>query len=268
LVTDRYLDPILVRKRELWSVPGAPDPGFGPRPAPARRGTLRAALNRGHVAVVAEVKPRSPSKGALLALDRAVPTARRYAAAGAAAVSVLADEEFFGGSPALVAAVAGDPEVTVPVLFKDFVVDVRQVELAHRTGATGVLVIVRALGDAELADVTQAARDLGLDPLHECFDERDLERAFALDADLVGVNNRDLQTFAVDLARSARLRRLIPEGVVTVSESGLSSTADVRRVAEQGFHACLVGEALLGSTDLEAQLRSMGSVPRPEVVAP
>jgi indole-3-glycerol phosphate synthase len=260
-----YLDRIIDSKRRSWAQGASPAPPPGPRSRAAMPGRLRDALRGDRVAVIAEVKPRSPSKGALWPLEEAVPLARTYAAGGASAVSVLADAEFFGGSPELVAAVAADAAVGIPVLYKDIVVDARQVELAHASGADGVLVIVRALDDEELRDVTSAARDLGLDPLHECFTESDLGRALALDANLVGVNNRDLQSFAVDLDAGRRLRALVPDGVVTVSESGLANAADVAYVGRCGFDACLVGEALLTSADVHAAVRAMSAVPRPAV---
>lgn len=255
-----HLDRILHEKRRQWAGPAAAVQ-VAPRREPAFPGRFRDALRGDRVALIAEVKPRSPSKGELWPAEQAVPLARTYAASGASAVSVLADEEFFGGSPALVAAVAADPDVRLPVLYKDFVVDVRQVALAHACGADGMLVIVRALDDARLRDVTEAAREHGLDPLHECFDERDLDRALALDADLVGINNRDLQSFRVDLGIGARLRALVPPGVVTVSESGLASRRDVEMIAGHGFDACLVGEALLTSRDPAAAVAAMGAVP-------
>lgn len=261
-----HLDTIIDRKRQTWA--SAPrSPVSAPRPRPAGRGNFVRALKRDHIAVIAEVKPRSPSKGDLWPAERAVPLARTYAAAGASAVSVLADAEFFGGSPELVARVAADPGVGVPVLYKDFVVDVRQVALAWQSGADGLLVIVRSLGNRELRDITEAARDLGLDPLHECFSEDDVARALAVDADLIGVNNRDLQTFEVNFERSARLRALVPDGVVTVSESGLSSRDDVELVAGHEFDACLVGEALLTNPDIASAVAAMSSVAHREVAA-
>jgi len=245
-----YLDRIIARKREQWAN-GALAGAAEARREPASSGRLRDALCGDHVAVIAEVKPRSPSKGELWPVERAVPLARTYASSGASAVSVLAEEEFFGGSPALVAAVAADPGV-----------DVRQVALAHASGADGLLVIVRALDDAELRGVTQAAWECGLDPLHECFSERDLDRALSVGADLIGINNRDLQTFDVDLATGARLRALVPPGVVTVSESGLAGPADVDAIGRQGFDACLVGEALLTSADVASAVAGMSGIRR------
>lgn len=262
-----HLDEIVARKREDWSrITGIPEPAVG-RSAPAVPGTFAAALRGPEVAVIAEVKPKSPSKGQLLPLDRALDTGRAYAAAGASAVSVLADTAFFGGSPALVAEIATDPRVTVPVLYKDFLVDVRQVELAHRTGADAVLLIVRAVDDALLKDLLQTASGLGLDALVETFTEAEIERALTAGAELVGINNRDLQTFSVDLENSARLRTLIPPGILTVSESGIGSRADLQRVASHGFDAALIGENLLSAVDPEQALGKLLGVPVGQVAS-
>jgi indole-3-glycerol phosphate synthase len=186
--------------------------------------------------------------------------ARTYAGAGASAISVLADSPFFGGSPELVAAVAADERVTVPVLYKDFLVDVRQVELARDCGADAVLVIVRAVDDPLLKDILVAADELGLDALVETFTADEVDRALAAGASVVGVNNRDLRTFTVDLENSARLRTQIPAGVLTVSESGLRNRGDIERIAGHGFHAALIGESLLTSADPAEQLRALTGV--------
>lgn len=256
-----HLDEIVAHKREHWKrTTGVPELG-GERARPAVAGTFTAALRGPDMAVIAEVKPKSPSKGDLLPVDRAVPTARAYAAAGARAVSVLADTAFFGGSPDLVSDVAADPGVDVPVLYKDFLVDVRQVHIAHRAGADAVLVIVRAVDDPLLRDLVQAAAGLGLDALVETFTEAEVERALAAGARLVGVNNRDLRTFTVDLDNSARLRRLIPAEVTAVSESGIGGRDDLRRVADHGFDACLIGETLLTAADPGEAVRGLLGVP-------
>jgi indole-3-glycerol phosphate synthase len=254
-----YLDAIVEHKRRAWAAAdvAARENGVTAYGEPGR---LKRALDGPYVALIAEVKPKSPSKGNLLHIDDAVPQARRYSALGAAAVSALADTEFFGGSPGLVAAVVADPNVTVPVLYKDFVVDARQVRLAAQTGAAGVLLIVRAVDDTTLATLTEAARQAGLDPLHECSDEEDVRRALAVGADLIGINNRDLQTFAVDLSTAGRLRSLVPAEAVVVSESGLHSRADVEAIAALGFDACLVGEALLTADDLALTMAEMCSI--------
>ncbi len=255
-----HLDTIIAHKRRHWhSVDGlGPAPAERPQYKPAVRGRFREALDTTEVSVIAEVKPKSPSKGDLWSVDKALPLAAAYQTGGAGAISVLADTEFFGGGPGLVAEVAATTDI--PVLYKDFVVDLRQIELAHRTGADGVLVIVRALDRALLRDVIAAAAELGLDPLVETFTEDEIARALDAGADLIGINNRDLQTFEVDLENSARLHGTVPEEVVTVSESGIRDRADVEVMAEIGFNACLVGETLLTSGDPAHAVASLTGV--------
>jgi indole-3-glycerol phosphate synthase len=201
----------------------------------------------GHLAVIAEVKRRSPSKGDLAAgLDPAL-LAGQYAAGGAAALSVLTDAEFFGGSPHDLAAARA--AVTLPVLRKDFTVDEHDVCDARIMGADAVLLIAAALDDAELATLRNLAVHLGLDVLVEVHDEPELERAMAAGADLIGVNQRDLVTFAVDTDRAVRMAPLMPAGVVRVAESGVGGPDDARRLADAGYHAVLVGESLVTSSD-------------------
>ncbi|MEU0668257.1 indole-3-glycerol phosphate synthase TrpC [Streptomyces lavendulocolor] len=262
-----HLDDIIAAKRAAWSGPRAADAAARGRLHPAEPGRFAAALGGPDVSVIAEIKPKSPSKGRLLDPERAVPTARAYVAGGARAVSVLGDTPYFGGSPELVRTVAEHPDVTVPVLFKDFLVDTRQVRLAHDCGADAVLVIVRAVDDALLKDLVQTAHGLGIGALVETFSQEEVDRALTAGARIVGINNRDLQTFAVDLDTSARLRRDIPRGVLTVSESGLAGRADIERIAAHGFDAALIGESLLSSPDPGAQVRSCAGVPILEVAS-
>jgi indole-3-glycerol phosphate synthase len=213
--------------------------------APARgfRAALAQVARDGDVAVIAEVKRRSPSKGALAPdLDPAA-LAASYQAGGAACLSVLTDTDFFGGSPSdLAAARAG---CDLPVLRKDFTVDERDVLDARLMGSDCVLLIAAALDDHELAAFHALADEVGLDALVEIHDEAELERAMAVGADLVGVNQRDLVTFEVDTARAVRMAPLMPEGVVRVAESGITGPADAAVLADAGYHAVLVGESLV-----------------------
>jgi len=199
------------------------------------------------LAVIAEVKRRSPSKGALATdLDPAL-LARAYEAGGATCLSVLTDQEFFGGTPAdLRAAWAASG---LPVLRKDFTVSAADVCEARAMGADAVLLIAAALDDAELADLHGLAVDVGLDALVEIHDEAELDRALAVGATLVGVNQRDLFTFEVDTDRAVRIAPQMPAGVVRVAESGVRGPDDARRLADAGFHAVLVGESLVTSAD-------------------
>ena len=228
--------------------------------------SLGAALAGGYVAVVAEVKRRSPSAGDLRADLDAGARARAYVAGGARAVSVLTDEAFFGGSIADLTAVAR--AVTVPVVRKDFIVDELQLLEARASGAGAVLLIVRALEPARLRDLARAARGLGLETLVEAHTESELAAALAVDASVVGVNSRDLDTFVVDLAVAERLLALVPAGVPAVGESGVRSAADVERLARAGADAVLVGGALSVAGDPAAAVRGLARVPRGGRAAP
>ncbi|WP_306317862.1 MULTISPECIES: indole-3-glycerol-phosphate synthase [unclassified Streptomyces] len=262
-----HLDDIIAAKRAAWSGPRAADAAARGRLNPVVPGRFAAALSGPDVSVIAEIKPKSPSKGHLLDPELAVPTARKYVAGGASAVSVLGDTPYFGGSPELVRTVAEHPDITVPVLFKDFLVDTRQVRLAHDCGADAVLVIVRAVDDVLLRDLVQTAHGLGIEALVETFGQDEVDRALTANARVIGINNRDLATFTVDLDNAARLRRDIPRGVLTVSESGLSGRPDIDRIAVAGFDAALIGESLLSSPDPAAQVRSYAGVPILEVAS-
>ena len=207
------------------------------------------------VAVIAEVKRRSPSKGDLAVDLDPADLAAEYVAGGAAALSVLTDRAFFGGSPDdLAAARAG---CSVPVLRKDFTVAAHDVADARLMGADAVLLIAAALDDVELADFLALARHLDLDALVEIHDEAELDRAMAVDADLIGVNQRDLVTFEVDTARAVRMAPLMPAGVVRVAESGVTGPADASVLRSAGYHAVLVGEALVTAGDARAAVAAM-----------
>ena len=227
------------------------------RSQPATRGFRRAlvAASGSAVAVIAEVKRRSPSKGALFAdLDPAV-LARQYETGGASCVSVLTDVDFFGGSADDLRAARA--ACGLPVLRKDFTVTAADVCDARIMGADAVLLIAAALDDAELADFHALATELGLDVLVEIHDEAELERALTIDAGLIGVNQRDLVTFEVDTDRAVRMAPQMPAGVVRVAESGVRGPEDARRLAEAGYHAVLVGESLVTHDDPAAGVRSL-----------
>jgi indole-3-glycerol phosphate synthase len=225
--------------------------------APARgfaRALREASAER--LAVIAEVKRRSPSKGDLaIDLDPAA-TAAAYAAGGAAAISVLTDGPHFGGSPDdLKAARAA---VDLPVLRKDFTVDPRDVADARAMGADAVLLIVAALDRAELADLGALAAEVGLDVLLEVHDEAELERGLdAVRAPVVGVNQRDLVTFEVDHDRAVRVGAAMPADVVRVAESGIRGPDDAVALAAAGFHAVLVGESVVTSGDRAAAVAGL-----------
>jgi indole-3-glycerol phosphate synthase len=222
--------------------------------APAPRGFGRALTVPG-LAVIAEVKRRSPSKGDLDAdLDPAL-LAKTYEAGGASCVSVLTDVEFFGGSPAdLQAARAA---TALPVLRKDFTVSVLDVLDARLMGADCVLLIAAALAPAELNELHRVAVDVGLDVLVEVHDEAELDVALAAGATVIGVNQRDLVTFAVDHERAVRMAGAIPATAVKVAESGVRDAADAASLAAAGYDAVLVGEALVTSGDPAGAIRAL-----------
>lgn len=210
--------------------------------------SLEAALReRSSVGVIAEVKRRSPSAGEIRAGAPAAEVARAYAYAGAAAVSVLTDHQFFGGSLKDLETAA--EAVDIPLLRKDFTIDAVQVYEARGAGASAVLLIARILDDAELRDFRALSDELELAALVEVHDEAEVERALMAGARIVGVNNRDLTTFATDLSVTERLARYIPSDVVLVGESGIRSAEDVERLAGAGVDAVLVGEALMREAD-------------------
>lgn len=223
------------------------------RPVAGLRDALRGCPG---VAVIAEIKRRSPSKGLIRADFDAEKIALAYQAAGAAAISVLTDEKFFGGSLEILRQVRA--AVTTPLLRKDFVIDPYQIDEARVYGADAILLIVAALSDADLAALHAYACDLRLDVLVEVHDEAELERALAIGSKLVGVNNRSLKTFDVDLATTERLAvRIADPEVVLVAESGIAGPADVARLARAGARGFLVGESLMRMPDPGSALEAL-----------
>ncbi len=221
--------------------------------APAPR-QIAGALAGPGLHLFAEVKRRSPSVGDIAAGDNAVDRARAYAAGGAAAISVLCEPHWFGGSVDDLRAVRA--AVSIPVLAKEFVVDPRQLDLVRAAGADIVLLLAVLHTGNRLAGLVDRARDLGMEPLVEAHDERELEAALATDARLIGINNRDLRTLDVDPERAVRLRELIPADRLAIAESGVRDTATVARWRATGFDAALVGEALMRSADPAAAARA------------
>jgi indole-3-glycerol phosphate synthase len=227
------------------------------RGMPPARGFRQALVDADGLAVIAEVKRRSPSKGDLATHLDPAELAARYEAGGATCLSVLTDADFFGGSPQDLAAARG--AVSLPVLRKDFTVSAHDVVDARLMGADCVLLIVAALDDAELGDLCTLAAELGLDALVETHDEAEVERALAAGAGLIGVNQRDLVTFEVDTERAVRVVAGLPAGVVRVAESGIGGPQDAAALHEAGYHAVLVGESLVRSGDPEAAVFALRS---------
>ena len=254
------LDRILTTHRQAAAADGRRlgDVLAAARAAPPPR-PFREALGDGHpggaTAVIAEVKRRSPSRGDLAPGLVPEVLARLYEEGGAAALSVLTDAEWFGGSPADLAAARAACDL--PVLRKDFTVDERDVADSRAMGADAVLLIVAALSDGELTGFRSLAAELGMAALVEVHDEDELSRAVDAGADLIGVNQRDLRTFEVDRARAVRLASLIPSGVVKVAESGIAAAADLQDLAAAGYDAVLVGERLVAAADPGDALRAL-----------
>jgi len=226
------------------------------------RGFRRALASKGHegVAVIAELKKASPSKGLIRAEFHPADLARELEAAGAAALSVLTDEEFFQGS--LGNLQEASAAVKIPCLRKDFIVDEFQLVEARANAADAVLLIVAALSAQELGALAAGARRRGLDVLCEVHDADELQRALDAGCDLIGVNTRDLRTFKVDLETAFVLAEKFPAGVVRVAESGIHFAEDVTRLRSAGYNAFLVGESLMRAERPGDALRELMGVPR------
>jgi len=214
------------------------------------------------VQLIAEVKKASPSRGRLVEVLEHGALARTYFIGGAAAISVVTEERHFQGERRFLRDVRVSldgyyPGARPSVLRKDFLFDPYHLWESRAYGADAVLLIAAVLSDDELRDLMRQARELEMECLVEVHDEGEIERALAAGAEIIGINNRDLRTFEVDLATTERLRPLVPLDKVVVSESGIFSRADVERLARAGVHAVLVGEALVTSSDVRAKLREL-----------
>jgi indole-3-glycerol phosphate synthase len=253
------LDTILARTRERVTGEQGRRP-LGPshpavQAAPPVRPFAEALARPGRTNVIAEHKRRSPSRGAIREDLLPADVARLYETAGAAAISVLTDEPFFGGRMAHLEEVRAAS--ALPVLRKDFVLDPWQVWEARAAGADAVLLIVAALTDAELRGLLGVTRDAGMAALVEVHGPGELDRALAAGAGVVGVNSRDLKTLAVSLDTALALAPAIPDDVVAVAESGIRTGTDVRRLRDAGFDAFLVGERLMAAPDPGDALRQL-----------
>jgi indole-3-glycerol phosphate synthase len=224
--------------------------------ATAKPHAFRDALRGNGINIIAEFKRRSPSKGIIRADANPIEIAEAYAAGGAAAISVLTEEDYFAGSLDDLRAVKS--ATTLPVLRKDFVFDEYQVYESAIAGADAILLIVAALEDKTLSDLRQLAEDeLGMDALVEVHTSDEMRRAAACGAQLIGVNNRDLRTFEVTLETSRSLAREAPREALLISESGLHSSADLSRLRAAGYRGFLIGESLMRASDPEQVLRNL-----------
>jgi indole-3-glycerol phosphate synthase len=222
------------------------------------RGFARALRAKAHaegLAVIAEVKKASPSKGLIRADFNAAEIARMLERGGAAVLSVLTDEKFFQGSIENLRRASA--AVQIPCLRKDFMVDEFQVLEARANGADAILLIMAALSDAELRVLRNSAKSHGLDVLCEVHDAEELERALVLDCECVGVNSRDLRTFEVSLERACELAAKLPKSAVRVAESGIHTAADMRMLRSAGYEAFLIGESLMRKPDPGVALREL-----------
>jgi indole-3-glycerol phosphate synthase len=259
---DSLLDDIIAARRARLEIRKAEVPFDRIRETAARRIELAserrdfaAALTRPGLSVIAELKQASPSRGRLCSDYRPRQIAPAYETAGAVALSVLTEEQFFLGS-------LGDLQeareaTRLPVLRKDFILEPYQVYESAAAGADALLLIVAALSDADLRSMIQLANNLEMAALVEVHDEEEVGRAVAAEARILGVNNRDLRTFKVELETSLRLRPTIPAGCIAVSESGIGTAVDLTRLHAAGFDAVLIGERLITQADPGEALREL-----------
>ena len=222
-------------------------------PVSPPRGFLRAIVEAPSVAIIAEAKKASPSKGVIQPDFDPVRIARNYRDGGAHCLSVLTDVDFFQGSLDYIPLVR--EAVTLPVLRKDFIIDPLQIEEAHAVGADAILLIAAILDVDQLRDFRLLAESLGMDVLVEVHDERELDRALRAESRLIGINNRNLNDFSVSLETTFRLLPKIPRGIPVVSESGIATAADMHRLREAGVKAALIGESLMRAGRQDQLLR-------------
>lgn len=229
--------------------------------APPPRDFVAAVRRPGAVNVIAEIKRASPSRGPIRESADPGAIARSYEAAGAAAISVLTDAKFFLGAPEHLATVRG--AVAVPLLRKDFIFDEYQVYRSRALGADSILLIARIVDTRTLRTLIGVTRSLHMEALVEVHTVEEIDRAMECGAAVIGVNNRNLSDLTVSLERSLALADRLPSEVTRVSESGIETTDDIARLRAAGFHAVLIGEALMKSPDPEAALRALTGAPRP-----
>lgn len=215
------------------------------------------AIHRNGMSLIAEVKKKSPSKGLLREDFNPVELARSYTNNGARAISVIADETFFGGSSQIVERIANDHLVNIPVMYKDFIIDKYQIYEARACGADAVLIIVRAMNKNTLSELIDTAELLKMDVLTETFTHEEVTISVEAGARIIGINNRDLQTFEVDLKKSEEMVSLIPNGRLKVSESGIKNRNDVLKAEEMGFDGMLVGESIITQRNVGRKVQEL-----------
>ena len=249
------LDTIVIQKKKevaLLKAHGVSRPEMDVDPP---RGFMQALTQSSEIAVIAEVKKGSPSKGIISPDFNPTAIASSYEKGGADAVSVLTDEKFFYGSLDYIPLVR--QEIQLPVIRKDFIIHELQIEEAGNYGADAILLIAAILDQNQIRDYLQMSTELGMDALVEVHDEKELEKSLIAGSRLIGINNRDLRDFTVDLKTTIRLRREIPDSIPVVSESGIKSREDIKMLEDESIAAALIGETFMRSGDREAALREI-----------
>jgi len=253
---NKQLQAILSQKqREVAELPPVNSASVHPKPIANEPGRFKRALRQPGVSIITEIKRRSPSAGSLSATLDAPLLAKRYEANGAAAISCLTDQTFFGAE-------ADDFDrvhraVNIPVLRKDFILDERQIDESVALQADAILLIVRILTPKRLAALHQYAIDCGLDVLVETHDAAEIDAAIDAGARIIGINNRDLDDFSTDFERCLRLRDRIPTACIAVAESAINTADDITRLRNVGFDAALVGTALVTAADVDRRLQQI-----------
>jgi indole-3-glycerol phosphate synthase len=249
------LDTIVIQKKKevaLLKAHGVSRPEMDVDPP---RGFMQALTQSSEIAVIAEVKKGSPSKGIISPDFNPTAIASSYEKGGADAVSVLTDEKFFYGSLDYIPIVR--QAIKLPVIRKDFIIHELQIEEAGNYGADAILLIAAILDQNQIRDYLQMSTELGMDALVEVHDEKELEKSLVAGSRLIGINNRDLRDFTVDLKTTIRLRREIPDSIPVVSESGIKSREDMKMLEDESITAALIGETFMRSGDREAALREI-----------
>ncbi len=241
------LDIIVTRKKEEVSFlkkNGVHTPApYNEKNIPPPRGFRQALIDYSGVAIIAEAKKASPSKGLICPDFDPVTIARNYEKNGAQAISVLTDVDFFQGS--LLYLLQARENVNIPILRKEFIIDPLQIEEAHVCGADAILLMASILDSHQLKDFQAQAKEYSIDCLVEVHDEKELETVLKTDASLIGINNRNLKDFSMDTETTFRLKKMIPDDIAVVGESGLKTAKDIQRLQEAGVTAALVGETLM-----------------------
>ena len=249
------LDTIVIQKKRevaLLKAHGVSRPEMDVDPP---RGFMQALTQSSEIAVIAEVKKGSPSKGIISPDFNPTAIASSYEKGGADAVSVLTDEKFFYGSLDYIPIIR--QAIKLPVIRKDFIIHELQIEEAGNYGADAILLIAAILDQNQIRDYLQMSTELGMDALVEVHDEKELEKSLIAGSRLIGINNRDLRDFTVDLQTTIRLRREIPDSIPVVSESGIKSREDMKMLEDESIAAALIGETFMRSGDREAALREI-----------